>query len=81
VVNYPIVDFHLFLILCLLILLNYLWGHYPFMVVEVDGSFLDSCYVEDIDLPNVLFVHIYDRDCIDLVINILIPLVVLILNM
>jgi hypothetical protein len=51
------------------------------VVVEVDGSFLDSCYVEGIDLPNVLFVHIYDRDCIDLVVDVLIPLVVLNPNM
>jgi hypothetical protein len=51
------------------------------VVVEVDGSFLDSCYVEGIDLPNILFVHIYDRDYVDLVIDVLIPLVVLILNM
>jgi hypothetical protein len=51
------------------------------VVVEVDGSFLDSYYIEGIDLPNVLFVYIYDRDCVDLVVDVLIPLVVLNLNM
>jgi hypothetical protein len=51
------------------------------VVVEVDGSFLDSYYIEGIDLPNVLFIHIYDRDYVNLVVDVLIPFVVLNINM